>query len=359
MARVPAAGVMVTSPKDQAVLQAEEEQRRKSIEQMLGAADDVTYTIASGAFKPTVGVFAVDTEGAASTDDLDRITGEPDVTLAGFPGHGIALLRAAHTDRTVVVKHLAGGSYDISLAFGATFALDNDRKSIALQLRGTRWYEIDRDYGGDFAARRADLGVTKLAQLANPANPGDDGKYVGASSGNVAWTLLPQGGDGFRARGLYYEPNDALYQAGSVVRFGNTISGTVGDGYTFNAPGGSTFCRVQCMAEIERDKNETGHGFVKLKVETKRQSSTGGHNNAVVIVVYDETGLIGARGLAARTVFYRTGNDADLTPYVAIASSIVPVIANGAVRIRLMGTSGNDFTVKGGRSRAWLSLQWI
>lgn len=349
---------MITSPKTLATLQAEEEQRRKAAEQLLGAAAEPTYVIASGAIKPTTGLFAVDTEGAASSDDLDRLTGEPDVTLAGFPGHGVVLLRAAHTDRTVVVRHEQGGSYDISLAFGSTFALDSDRKGLALQLRGTRWYEIDRDYGEDHAARRSALGLTKVAQLANPANPGDTGKYVGAVSGEPAWLLLPFGGDGFLSRSLSNPGSGRVYASGSPVRFEDVQIGAPNtDSYQFFAPAGATRCRVEVMAQLEKQNENAQHDFATLKVALSYF-----YNTKSGAYVYDETGGFGARGLPARSVFFRPQSESDrlVDPHVAIASSVLPLLPGGrSIRVQVHGLSANSYRVRGTKTRAWLSIQWM
>ena len=353
MARVPAAGVMVTSPKDPAVLKAEEEQRRKAIEQLPGAAVEGAYAIASGAIKPLVGLVAIDTEGAASSDDLDRMTGEPNQTLTGFPVNGIVIVRAANTARTVVLKHEAGGSYDLSLAPGVDFALDDDRKSVAFQLRGTRWYEIVRDYGADQAARRADLGLTLVATLANPTTPGDDGKFVGANSGAVAWTSAPSGGDGFLAKSLQHPASGRNYASGSPVRFELIDVGTASaDGFQFFAPAGATLCRVQCLAQIERQNENANYDFVTLRVVETGITLPG---------VYDETGAYGARGMPSRSVFYRPQSESDRLkdPYVVVASNVIAVTHNGAIRVQVEGLSANSYRVKGEKARSWLSIQWM
>lgn len=78
-------------------------------------------TIASGAITVTGTNHYVDTESDAASDDLDTING-------GYEG-GIVILRAAHTDRTVVVKHNTG---NILTPNEQDISLDTTSKTITL-----------------------------------------------------------------------------------------------------------------------------------------------------------------------------------------------------------------------------------
>lgn len=94
---------------------------------------DAEYTISSGVI--TIGAVSfclVDTEGDASTDDLDTISGGGDCQLL--------ILRAASSARDVVVK---SGTGNIYLAGGADFTMDNTADRLLLLYRGT-WTELSR-----------------------------------------------------------------------------------------------------------------------------------------------------------------------------------------------------------------------
>lgn len=92
-----------------------------------------TKTIAAGAID--VGEFssyAVDTEGAAATDDLETITG------ASFAGQRL-VLRAANSGRDVVVKDTVG-----NLRTAGDFTLTHAHDRIELEWDGATWVEITR-----------------------------------------------------------------------------------------------------------------------------------------------------------------------------------------------------------------------
>lgn len=98
-------------------------------------------TIAAGIVTPTTGAHVVDTEADASTDDLTTIA-----TTNFIEGRWL-YLRASHTDRTVVLKHNAGGGAKIMLQDGADFSLDDDKKGIMLARVGADWHELWRNSG--------------------------------------------------------------------------------------------------------------------------------------------------------------------------------------------------------------------
>ena len=76
-------------------------------------------TINAGVIAVTQAYHTIDTEADAATDDLDTIGG-------GNEGM-IIILRAEHTDRTVILKNLAG-----NLVLGADIPLDDTNKHVAL-----------------------------------------------------------------------------------------------------------------------------------------------------------------------------------------------------------------------------------
>ena len=83
------------------------------------------------------GIFTIDTEADAATDDLDTISG------AAFVGQKL-ILSAADSARTVVMKDGTG-----NLKLNVTdFSLDNEEDSIVLIWRGSYWAELSRSDNG-------------------------------------------------------------------------------------------------------------------------------------------------------------------------------------------------------------------
>lgn len=132
--------------------------------QALGGSAIQSLTIASGSITPAAGATAyirADTQGSASSDDLDRIV------VTNLPDGTVAILQAVNDSRTVVAKHGSGGSGQLILSGALDFALDDSKKSLWLVRVGTSWEEIMRGYGADLAALRAylDLGTAALADI--------------------------------------------------------------------------------------------------------------------------------------------------------------------------------------------------
>lgn len=100
-----------------------------------------TLTIASGSITPTKAVHLVDTEGAASTDDIDNI-----VTSGVEDGHRLIIF-AANGSRDVVVKHNSGGTGNIFLVGDADKTIDDDEKALMLIRNGDNWYEAGWNSG--------------------------------------------------------------------------------------------------------------------------------------------------------------------------------------------------------------------
>lgn len=91
----------------------------------------VTKTIAGGVITATQTRTAVDTEGAAATDDLDTING-------GTAGD-IIILSAADSTHDVVCKDGTG-----NLSLEGDFTLDNGADKLVLMYSGSVWTEISR-----------------------------------------------------------------------------------------------------------------------------------------------------------------------------------------------------------------------
>lgn len=93
-----------------------------------------TLTVASGIVTNTQGVHALDTEGAAASDDLDTITAG-----AGIAAEFVLVLRAANVAHVVTLKDGTG-----NLILRGPCALDSTDAMIALLYDGTNWREVGR-----------------------------------------------------------------------------------------------------------------------------------------------------------------------------------------------------------------------
>lgn len=108
-------------------------------------------TIAAGVITATQTYHTVDTEADDATDDLD--------TIAGVSEGMHIILRAEHTDRTVVLKHAIG-----NLILGADISLDNTNKHVALIC----------DAGGNMHLLYSARDVTFMANAFQYPAPGTD-----------------------------------------------------------------------------------------------------------------------------------------------------------------------------------------
>lgn len=95
----------------------------------LGSATELT--IASGQITVTQTRHTVDTEGDASSDDLDTING-------GSEGD-VLYLQTADSSRDVVVKHLTGNIY---LRGATDVTLGDSRRTLLLLKSGATWCEV-------------------------------------------------------------------------------------------------------------------------------------------------------------------------------------------------------------------------
>jgi len=130
--------------------------------QLPGGGPPQAKTIASGTLTPDEDAcfwILADTEGAASTDDLDRIA------PTNVPNGSILILQAANTARTVVARHAQGGSGQFLNSNAANFSLDDTEKFIMYRYSSssTSFIELTRGWGADVAALRAYLALGTAA----------------------------------------------------------------------------------------------------------------------------------------------------------------------------------------------------
>jgi hypothetical protein len=113
----------------------------KTTKQIPGAGvAEQSVTLASDQMTPTAGfgIFTVDTEGAAPSDELRTI-----VQTNHDDGSNI-LVRIASSARIITVVHAAGGTGEISLATGGDFTLGDTTHWLWLKRSGLLWEEIAR-----------------------------------------------------------------------------------------------------------------------------------------------------------------------------------------------------------------------
>lgn len=92
-------------------------------------------TISSGSVTPTVAEHSIDTEGDASTDNLDNI-----VTTNLADGR-MLLIRGENASRVVTVRNAQGGAGQINTRGDVNVPLGVE-KYMLLQRRGSDWYEV-------------------------------------------------------------------------------------------------------------------------------------------------------------------------------------------------------------------------
>ncbi|MDH5738715.1 MAG: hypothetical protein OEY77_00150 [Nitrospira sp.] len=141
MATIPAAGHISDSLRTEGEVKADLESVIASLRQVPGAASvELAATIAGGSITPAGagGIIVVDTESAAAADDLTTIV------QTNYPDNACILLRNANAARVVTLKHAATGSGQMFLSRSADAVLDDTKRWVLLQRRGTDWHEVDR-----------------------------------------------------------------------------------------------------------------------------------------------------------------------------------------------------------------------
>lgn len=187
-------------------------------------------TIASGTLTPAVDAarfVTVDTEGAAASDDLANIA------VTECPEGSFIFLRAANAARTVILKHAAGGSGQLSLSGAADLSLDTTTRVVLLRLESTTWVEVARF---DMQPREEILEKTGAYTLDKNCDHGRTVSNKGAG-GSIAVTL-PAAVAGLRFRFVVVAAQtievtagagDVIQVAGSTSSSGGTASnGTAG-----------------------------------------------------------------------------------------------------------------------------------
>lgn len=138
---LPASGVLgdTTAGHTNTDFAGEIEDFRDFVAQMLGGSARTELTISGGAIVPPDGsgggIFTVDTEGNAATDDLASIT------TTNLSDGALVMLYAENTSRVVTLKH---GTGNLSLEDGLDLALTDLSMWVLFQLRSATFVEVAR-----------------------------------------------------------------------------------------------------------------------------------------------------------------------------------------------------------------------
>jgi len=158
----------------------------------LSFVDATELTIASGVITVTGNYHKIDTEGSASSDDVDTITAGANI-VAGHVLH----LRVESDARTVVLKNGTSGADNLDI--GADVTLDEAYKTYSLVYDGTNWRPFTFAESPTFASlspltTRGDLLVATTTVTGVRLGIGS-ATYVLTSDGtDAAWAAAAGGG---------------------------------------------------------------------------------------------------------------------------------------------------------------------
>jgi hypothetical protein len=142
------------------------------IQELVTGATPELNDIVLGEITPTSTFITVDTENDTSSDDLDNI-------LFTNIGPKVIFVRSLSSARSVVLKHLAGGSGQLYLHGEADVTINNVNKLIVLyyNVASSRWEELWRNWGlhtpvaGDVADVKTTLDFGTAADVDTGTDP--------------------------------------------------------------------------------------------------------------------------------------------------------------------------------------------
>jgi hypothetical protein len=138
MANLPAAAYLSAADRTVAQMKQGLEDVVAFIRQEIGGDAEDALVISGGSVTPEFGVSTIDTEAAASTDDLANIL------QSNLPDGSTILIRAASAARVVTVKHNAGGAGSVLLLGAVDCVLNATNKYLWLKRNATTWEEVGR-----------------------------------------------------------------------------------------------------------------------------------------------------------------------------------------------------------------------
>jgi len=182
--------------------------------QVPGAQAFSELTINTGVVVSTGCAHTVDTEGNASTDNLDKIQ------VTNMRDGTILVLRPENIARVVTVRHMQGGSGQIYLSAAGNFSMSIENAVLVLQLKGTTWYELLRVSGGSMSGE-------------NQQRFNSSGTFT-VPTGVTKIFVSGVGGGGGGAGGAGSQDADIILSADGSDGVASTITG----GISFSAGGG-------------------------------------------------------------------------------------------------------------------------
>lgn len=202
----------------------------KGLKQVPGAGvTEQALTLSTDAITPAVGasgIISIDTEAAAAADNLANIV------LTNVPDGSCLLLRIANNARVVTVKHLAGGSGQLSLRSGADLVMSATTQWLCVKRTGTLLEEQWRSGKEALKGATAD-GLTMtggineaVGNIAQHATLMDifavtsPSVLVGTGAAVVVTNFVaaPQGGP---ERSVYFLPGTTITHGGNISVLGN------------------------------------------------------------------------------------------------------------------------------------------
>ena len=211
-----------------------------------------TLTIASGSITPTAGQgqYSVDTEGAASTDDLANIV------QTNLPDGSALLLKSVASARTVVLKHAAGGAGQLSLGDAADLSLIDPTMWVLFRRNGTQWDEVWRSWGSKKAEFRArygmsDLPVAKGANLtaASTLTLGSDGDFFHVT-GTTTITAISTRPAGTRVTLVFDSTPQLTHSASLILATGGNETMVANQVKQFASEGSGTWREIQPAVSV-------------------------------------------------------------------------------------------------------------
>lgn len=208
MATLPAANYLTDNARTEGEFKAGLEAMLSSTKQIPGAGvAELAYTIAAGSVTPAGGggMLVLDTESSAASDDLTNIV------QTNYPDGSLLVIRNANAARVVVVKHAATGSGQMFLDRSVDLVLDDTKRFLCLQRRGTDWYEVWHSpprwaipvvsKSANFTATRADCGkvfecnnaITVSFEAAATLGDGWTATFINLNSSSNSVSLDPNG----------------------------------------------------------------------------------------------------------------------------------------------------------------------
>lgn len=258
MTTFPAANYLSNAGRTEAEMKAAFEDFLAATKQLLGGGAGSTLTLAADQITPTAGFHLVDTQSAASTDDLRQ------VLQTNLPDGSFLLLAIATNGHTVVVKHAAGGAGQILLANAVDFSMTHTTMTLLLRRVGTSWEERDRYFGSQVAAHAAYYAAAGLGQntftgrqewdkganiaAATPLAIGTDGNYF-LVTGTTTISSIASAPIGTRIVLMFQNAGCLIaHSASLILQYGNHLS-RAGDLLEFISEGAGTWREIAPLGQ--------------------------------------------------------------------------------------------------------------